>query len=127
MEFIRRFLEHLDGLSARELALKAVYLTAAVSAVLIVAASIMMRGILADIPSIDKLDEYTPSLTTYVYDVNNQVVAEFSVEKRAILPLNKIPVDMQNAVIAMEDHDFFRHWGVSPKGIIRALDRKSVV
>ena len=47
MEFISRFFEHLDGLSARELALKAIYLTAAVSAVLIVAASIMMRGILA--------------------------------------------------------------------------------
>ncbi|HAT71295.1 MAG TPA: hypothetical protein DCS63_00585 [Elusimicrobia bacterium] len=123
MNFVRSFLDHIDGLSARELVLKAVYLIGAVSAVLILAASLMMRKVLSDIPSIDKLDEYTPSLATYVYDVNNQVIAEFSVEKRAILPLSKIPVDMQNAVIAMEDQNFFRHWGISPRGIMRALLR----
>ena len=97
MSFVQRFLDYLDGLSARELVLKAVYLIGVVSAVLILAASVMMRKVLSDIPSVDKLDEYTPSLTTYVYDINNQVIAEFSVEKRAILPLSKIPVDMQNA------------------------------
>lgn len=123
MNFIRRFLDYLDGLSARELVLKAVYLIGVLSAAGILLSSVLMRKILSDIPSIDKLDEYTPSLTTYVYDINNQVIAEFSVEKRAILPLSKIPVDMQNAVIAMEDQNFFRHWGISPRGILRALLR----
>ncbi|MDP2866262.1 MAG: transglycosylase domain-containing protein, partial [Elusimicrobiota bacterium] len=123
MNFIRSFLDYLDGLSARELVLKAVYLIGVLSAAGILFSSVLMRKILSDIPSIDKLDEYTPSLTTYVYDINNQVIAEFSVEKRAILPLSKIPVDMQNAVIAMEDQNFFRHWGISPRGILRALLR----
>ena len=123
MRPLRRFLDYLDSLTARQLVLKAVYLIAAVSAVFIVAAALLMHKILSDIPSIDKLDEYTPSLTSYVYDINDNVIAEFSVEKRALLPLNKIPVDMQNAVIAMEDQDFFRHWGISPKGIVRAALR----
>jgi penicillin-binding protein 1A len=123
MNIVRRFLDYLDGLSARELVLKTVYMAGVLSAVVILAASLLMRKILADIPSVDKLDEYTPSLTTYVYDINNNVIAEFSVEKRAILPLSKIPVDMQNAVIAMEDQNFFRHWGISPRGIARALLR----
>ncbi|MCX5790769.1 MAG: transglycosylase domain-containing protein, partial [Elusimicrobia bacterium] len=121
MEPVRRFFDYIDGLSARELVQKAVYLMAGLAAVVVVAGSLMMRSILSDIPSIDKLDEYTPSLTTYVYDISNQVIAEFSVEKRAILPLSKIPVDMQNAVISMEDQNFFRHWGVSPRGIMRSL------
>ncbi|HAF95416.1 MAG: hypothetical protein A2X34_00925 [Elusimicrobia bacterium GWC2_51_8] len=123
MKSLSRFLDYLDGLSAHELALKALYLVGACSAAAIIAASLMMHKIVSDIPSIDKLDEYTPSLATYVYDVNNQIIAEFSVEKRAILPLSKIPVDMQNAVIAMEDQNFFRHWGISPRGILRALLR----
>jgi penicillin-binding protein 1A len=123
MGLIRRFLDYLDGLSARALVLKTVYLIGILSAAGILLSSVLMRKILSDIPSIDKLDEYTPSLTTYVYDINNQVIAEFSVEKRAILPLSKIPVDMQNAVIAMEDQNFFRHWGISPRGIARALMR----
>ena len=126
MDFIRRFLDYLDGLSARELVLKAVYLIGVVSAAGILLAAVLMRKILTDIPSIDKLDEYTPSLTTYVYDINNQVIAEFSVEKRAMLPLSKIPVDMQNAVIAMEDRNFFRHWGISPRGIMRAQLRNII-
>lgn len=123
MKFIKRIFEYVDSLSARDLALKVIYIIALFSAVAVIAASLMMRKILADIPSIDKLDEYTPSLTTYVYDINNQVIAEFSVEKRAMLPLTRIPIDMQNAVIAMEDTKFFRHWGISPKGIARALLR----
>ena len=121
MHPLKRFLDYLDGLSARELVLKAVYLIGILSAAAILTASVLMRKILADIPSVDKLDEYTPSLTTYVYDINNNVIAEFSVEKRAMLPLSKIPVDMQNAVIAMEDSHFFTHWGISPRGIARAL------
>jgi penicillin-binding protein 1A len=123
MDFVRKFLDYLDRMSARELVLRAVYLIGAFSAVAIIVASLVMHHILADIPSVDKLDEYTPSLTTYVYDINNNVIAEFSVEKRAILPLSKIPVDMQNAVIAMEDQNFFHHFGISPRGIMRALLR----
>lgn len=123
MQLLSRFFDYLDGLSARELALKALYFIGVCSAIVVVAASLLMHKIVSDIPSIDKLDEYTPSLSTYVYDVNNQIIAEFSVEKRAMLPLSKIPVDMQNAVIAMEDQAFFRHWGVSPRGISRALLR----
>ncbi|OIN99981.1 MAG: hypothetical protein COX65_01415 [Elusimicrobia bacterium CG_4_10_14_0_2_um_filter_56_8] len=120
MGFIRKFFDYLDGLSARELVLKFVYGIGIISAVGILLASLLMHKILSDIPSVDKLDEYTPSLTTYVYDINNQVIAEFSEQRRVILPLSKIPVDIQNAVIAMEDRNFFRHWGISPRGIIRA-------
>lgn len=127
MDFIRKFLDYLDRLSARELVLKAVYIIGIASAAGIILASVLMHQILSDIPSVDKLDEYTPSLTTYVYDINNQVIAEFSVEKRAILPLSKIPVDMQNAVIAMEDQNFFRHWGISPRGIVRSQLRNIIV
>ena len=84
---------------------------------------ILLRGLLQDLPSIYDLEGYTPALSTKVYDIHNEVIAEFSVEKRALLPLNRIPVDMQNAVIAMEDNRFFRHWGISPRGIARALLR----
>ena len=123
MKFLKDLFAYIDGLPPRTLVIRAVYLTASLAAAAVLCASLMMHKILSDIPSVDKLDEYTPSLTTYVYDINKQVIAEFSVEKRAILPLSSIPIDMQNAVIAMEDKDFFRHWGVSPKGIVRALLR----
>lgn len=79
--------------------------------------------ILKDLPSIDNLDDYTPSLTTRVFDRNEEFIAQFALEQRAFLSLDKIPKALQNAVIAMEDEKFFRHWGISFKGILRALLR----
>jgi penicillin-binding protein 1A len=91
--------------------------------VLILLSSILMRQFLKELPSIDKLSEYTPSLSTYVYDINGEVITEYSVERRSFLTLDKIPLDIQNALIAMEDNDFFKHWGISLKGIARAFLR----
>lgn len=82
-----------------------------------------LRRLLAGLPPIQALEEYTPSLSTRVYDAGGVEVAELSIEKRALLPLTKIPVDIQNAVIAVEDDAFFEHWGISPKGIVRAALR----
>jgi len=82
-----------------------------------------MRQVFKDLPSVDKLSEYTPSLATYVYDINGNVITEYSVERRSFLTLDRIPLDLQNALIAMEDNDFFNHWGVSIKGILRAVLR----
>ncbi len=79
-----------------------------------------LRKLLMGLPDIRTLEDYTPPLSTRVYDVKGNEIAEFSIEKRALLPLNKIPVDLQNAVIATEDDNFFNHWGISPKGIIRS-------
>lgn len=119
---LRRYkIKELKELSSHRLFLRFVYLVAVVSSIAIISSSLLMRKILSDIPSINTLDEYTPSLTTYVYDINEEIIAMLSIERRAFLPLNKIPVDLQNAVIAMEDHNFFKHWGISPKGILRAL------
>jgi len=99
------------------------FICIASAALVIVAGSAVLRAIFTGLPSIDHLDEYTPAVSSRVFDINNQVIAEFSVERRALLPLNKIPVDIQNAVISMEDDKFFQHWGVSPRGIMRAMFR----
>ncbi|MFC1679304.1 penicillin-binding protein 1A [Elusimicrobiota bacterium] len=80
----------------------------------------VMRRFLETLPSYQKFEEYQPSLTTRVYDVQGELIAELSIEKRALLTLSHIPVDMQNAVLAIEDSRFFEHWGVSVRGMMRA-------
>src|SRR5512134_3108111 len=79
-----------------------------------------LRVLVMGLPDIRALEYYTPSLTTQVFDVKGEVTAELSIEKRALLPLSMIPVDLQNAVLSVEDDQFFRHWGISPKGILRS-------
>lgn len=89
--------------------------------VFILGGAIFMRYIFAGLPPVYELEEYTPSLTSKVYDRNQKLIHEFSIEKRSMVPLADIPVDLQNAVVAMEDREFFEHAGLSFKGIFRAL------
>ncbi len=88
--------------------------------VAIVAGSWTLRRLLMGLPDIRALENYTPPLTTKIFDVNGKTIANLSIQRRTLLTLNKIPVDIQNAVIAVEDDQFFHHWGISPKGIIRS-------
>lgn len=80
-----------------------------------------IRRFLKDLPSFHKFEEYKPSLTTRLFDLNGEQIAELSIEKRALLTLSDIPVDLQNAILAIEDSRFFQHWGVSPRGIARSF------
>ena len=45
-----------------------------------------LRQLFLGLPPMQTLEDYVPSLTTRVYDVKGDVVAEFSIEKRALLP-----------------------------------------
>ena len=42
-------------------------------------------------------------------------------ERRSVVPLSDIPVHLQRAVVAIEDERFYRHAGVDPRGIARAM------
>lgn len=79
-----------------------------------------VRAIIANLPPIHMLEEYTPSQVTKIFDYKGELVTELFTERRTFIPLRDIPVDLQNAVIAIEDDKFFKHWGVSPRGIVRA-------
>lgn len=102
------------------------YFFAAVAFLAVGAGSISLRKLLEGMPPIYTLEDYAPSLTTRVFDSKGTVISELSIEKRALLPLSKIPVDLQNAVIAVEDDAFFKHWGISPKGILRSSVRNLI-
>lgn len=73
-----------------------------------------------DIPPLDSLQEYQPSLVTRVYSDDRQVVGQFYVERRILTPLNDMPASLKNAVIAVEDSRFFEHPGLDIIGILRA-------
>lgn len=76
---------------------------------------------LGDIPDPSKLSEYTPSLTTKIYDIHGEIISELFTEKRTVVPLSEIPKNMIDAVIAIEDTRFFNHWGIDPYRIAGAF------
>lgn len=66
------------------------YLTAFLLAAVIFAGANFLRIFLLGLPSIFGLEDYTPLLTTRVYDMRDELIAEFSIERRALLPLYRI-------------------------------------
>jgi len=76
--------------------------------------------LLQDLPPITGLHEYQPSLVTRVYSSDKQVIGQFFVERRILVPLEKIPRHFVNAVVAIEDSRFFEHRGLDFIGIARA-------
>lgn len=83
------------------------------------------------LPDISKIDQYTPSETSEIYDVNGKILAKLhDEENRITVPLDKIPLNVQRAVLSMEDERFYQHFGVDPKGVARAvgslIDKKLV-
>ncbi len=73
-----------------------------------------------DLPPLDALQEYQPSLVSRVYSDDREVVGQFYVERRILKPLSDIPRSLIDAVIAVEDTRFFDHPGLDLIGIVRA-------
>lgn len=56
-----------------------------------------------------------------VYDINGQPIKGLAEQNQINVPLQEIAPSFTDAVIAVEDKNFYRHHGVDPVGIMRAL------
>ena len=62
-----------------------------------------------------------PLQTTYIYDrEGNQIATLHSTVDRTIIPLSDMPLQLQHAVIAVEDKGFYEHPGIDVTGVFRA-------
>ncbi len=57
---------------------------------------------------------------TRIYAADGTKLGEFAKEWRELVPFEEIPQPLIDAVIAIEDHDFWKHGGLYYKGIARA-------
>src|SRR5690606_20945355 len=67
------------------------------------------------------LTEYQPKMPLRIYTADNVLIGEFGEERRDFVPIAKIPQKLRDAVLAVEDDDFYRHGGVDYPGLARAL------
>ncbi|MEW6325775.1 MAG: PBP1A family penicillin-binding protein, partial [Nitrospirota bacterium] len=74
-----------------------------------------------DLPDVATVQYYRPSQVTQVYADNNALIGQFYVEKRLLVPLDRVPQTLWQAMIAVEDTRFFEHRGIDPVGILRAF------
>jgi penicillin-binding protein 1A len=68
-----------------------------------------------------ELPEFEPlSQRTYVYDVAGNVIAVFERENSQPISLSQVPADVVEAILAIEDSEFWQHKGVNVRSLIRA-------
>ncbi|HKY63821.1 MAG TPA: transglycosylase domain-containing protein, partial [bacterium] len=77
--------------------------------------------IAADLPKLDKIEDYRPPVMAEVYDDAGNKIGEFWTEARILTPIDKIPKKLIEGFVASEDDRFFEHSGVDPYGIVRAF------
>ncbi|MBW2460940.1 MAG: PBP1A family penicillin-binding protein [Deltaproteobacteria bacterium] len=79
-----------------------------------------------DLPTTDLLASYEPPQTTRVVDRNGELLGEVFVERRTIVPMERIPRELVLSVLAAEDADFYLHEGLDYPGLVRAVVRAIV-
>lgn len=76
---------------------------------------------LQDLPNLPQVKFWEPALGSELLDRNGVFIFEYAVEKRDYVPLAAVPKHIIDAIIAIEDNQFFTHWGINPLAIIRAM------
>jgi penicillin-binding protein 1A len=66
-----------------------------------------------DLPRISDLDDYAPSTISRVYGARGEIVGEFAIERREVIPYEAISPKLEQAILAAEDHEFYQHIGLS--------------
>ena len=81
----------------------------------------VIQNIFYDLPKLDQVEDYKPYQVSRVFDSSNNLIAEYYVERRTLVYVKSLPVQIKNAFLAAEDADFYRHQGIDYFGILRAL------
>jgi len=102
---------------ARRAGLIALFLIAAFLGI----ASGVLFAYAGDLPQISALDDYAPSTITRVFGSHGEVVGEFAIQRREVVPYEAISLNLRQAIMAAEDDQFEQHIGLSIPRIVATL------
>jgi 1A family penicillin-binding protein len=68
-----------------------------------------------------KLPESQTPFASIIYDINNQPFERIFIENRIAIPISEMPEHLLDAIVAIEDLRFYKHFGVDPIAILRAF------
>jgi penicillin-binding protein 1A len=75
----------------------------------------------SDLPEhLDMVTDYRPLRASQVFSADGELIGQFYVEKRVLLPVEQIPAVVKQAFVAAEDIRFYSHGGIDYQGITRA-------
>lgn len=115
---MKRFL---DLAIPRRLAVGLLWALAAAVILALAGSLIALDRLSRDLPSLESLQAIEPSVKTIIFAANGDTLREFYTENRTLVPLNRIPPVLQNAVIATEDRRFRQHYGLDMRRLVQVV------
>ncbi|MGB3297573.1 MAG: transglycosylase domain-containing protein, partial [Phormidesmis sp.] len=113
---VLRYIQDVGQIGATTL-LTATMLGSSVAAGGLVGLAVSFRNL----PDVRILRNYTPSETSYVYDVKGTLLDSVHDEaNREVVDFDDVNPNLKRAVLAIEDSYFYTHKGINPAGIGRA-------
>ncbi|KVF77377.1 penicillin-binding protein [Burkholderia sp. FL-7-2-10-S1-D7] len=79
-----------------------------------------IHRIWTQLPSVEHLADYRPALPLRIFSRDGELLAEYGVERREFVPLERIPPLMRHALLAAEDAKFYQHGAIDIGGLARA-------
>ncbi len=73
-----------------------------------------------NLPQMTELEHYRPSTTTELYDVHGRIFGSFASERRVVVPYSEIPPVLREAILSIEDKNFFGNGGVNLVRVVGA-------
>ncbi|WP_153768878.1 penicillin-binding protein 1A [Labrenzia sp. CE80] len=111
MKFLVKFFGYLFGIGA------------AVGLVIAAGVWIYLERLNEGLPDYTALKNYEPPVMTRVHAADGSLMAEYASERRMFLPIQAMPDLLKQAYLSAEDKNFYKHIGVDPEGIARAVVR----
>ena len=80
------------------------------------------KGVIDNAPDVNDIDIMPLGYATFLYDDQGNQIRKLAAPNANRLPvtLEQIPVELQHAVVAIEDERFYEHNGIDVRGILRA-------
>jgi penicillin-binding protein 1A len=76
-----------------------------------------------DLPQVEELERYRPSSVTELYDDHGHIIGSFALQRRVVASYEDYPQVLREALISIEDKDFYRHSGINVWRIVGAAYR----
>ncbi len=76
-----------------------------------------------DLPQVEALEAYRPSSITELYDDHGRVIGSFALQRRVVAAYDDFAPVLRDALVSIEDKDFYRHSGINFWRIVGAAYR----
>jgi penicillin-binding protein 1A len=76
-----------------------------------------------DLPQVEALEAYRPSSITELYDDHGRVIGSFALQRRVVASFDEFGPILRDALVSIEDKDFYSHSGINFWRIVGAAYR----